>query len=74
METNDKTVLLLSINGIEAKASFNYTDVTLEDLFNAFRGLLIVQTFPENLINNYMIELVSDLKEKELEEYENSKS
>ena len=42
---------------------FKNSDVSLEQLFDAFKGLLVASTWREKAINDYIIELANELKE-----------
>ena len=42
---------------------FKNSDVSLEQLFDAFKGLLVASTWSEQTINEYIIELAEELKE-----------
>ena len=42
---------------------FKNSDVSLEQLFDAFKGLLVASTWSEQIINDYIIELAEELKE-----------
>ena len=42
---------------------FKNSDVSLEQLFEAFKGLLVASTWSEKTINEFIIELAEELKE-----------
>ena len=42
---------------------FKNSDVSLEQLFDAFKGLLVASTWSEQAINDYIIELANELNE-----------
>ena len=42
---------------------FKNSDVSLEQLFDAFKGLLVASSWGEQTINDYIIELAEELKE-----------
>ena len=42
---------------------FKNSDVSLEQLFDAFKGLLVASTWSEQTINEFIIELAGELKE-----------
>lgn len=42
---------------------FKNSDVSLEQLFEAFKGLLVASTWSEQTINEFIIELAEELKE-----------
>lgn len=41
---------------------FKNSDVSLEQLFDAFKGLLVASTWSEQIINEFIIELAEELK------------
>ena len=41
---------------------FKNSDVSLEQLFDAFKGLLVASTWSEQTINEFIIELAEELK------------
>lgn len=41
-----------------------YEDVNLEEYFDAFKGLLITASWSEETINQFIIELAEELKDK----------
>jgi hypothetical protein len=41
---------------------FKNSDVSLEQLFDAFKGLLVASTWSEQTINDFIIELAEELK------------
>ena len=42
----------------------DYDDLSLEEYFEHFKGLLVQATFSENGINEYIIELANELKDE----------
>lgn len=42
---------------------FKNSDVSLEQLFDAFKGLLVASTWSEQTINEFIIELAEEIKE-----------
>lgn len=42
---------------------FKNSDVSLEQLFDAFKGLLVASTWSEQTINEFIIELAEELKQ-----------
>ena len=54
LETYDK------VYSVETK----YDDVTLEEYFDLFKGILVSATFSENGINQHIIEWAEQLKEE----------
>lgn len=59
----NKVVLSLIVDGTEAAVTFNYSEVTIDELFVAFKGILISHTFTENQIKNYIEELNKEYNE-----------
>lgn len=57
---NEKVKLSLVMDKIETSVTFDYIDVTIDELFSAFKGILITQAFTENQINNCIAELNSE--------------
>lgn len=43
---------------------FKNSDVSLEQLFDAFKGLLVASTWNEETINQFIIEWAEELKER----------
>jgi hypothetical protein len=43
-------------------AETEYDDVSLEEYFEIFRGLLVQATFSEEIVNEFIIELAEELK------------
>ena len=41
-----------------------YEDVNLEEYFDAFKGLLVTASWSEETINQFIIELAEELKDK----------
>ena len=58
----------LSIDSDQGKCSFEFDniDVTLDQMFTAFRGLLVSQTWSEDVINNYILNLSEEINESSL--------
>ena len=42
----------------------DYDDLSLDEYFEHFKGLLVQATFSENGINEYIIELANELKDE----------
>lgn len=61
MEGNTK--IILQIGDSIAAWENNYTDNTLEDLYSAFEGLLVTQTYPQDSIRKFLIEKGEELNE-----------
>ena len=58
-----KTKILLQIGDNTVTWENNYTDNTLDDLYSAFEGLLITQTFSQESIRRFLIEKGEELNE-----------
>lgn len=58
-----KTKILLQIGDNTVTWENNYTDNTLDDLYSAFEGLLITQTFSQESIRKFLIEKGEELNE-----------
>ena len=58
-----KTKIILQIGDNTAAWENNYIDNTLEDLYNAFEGLLVTQTYSQDSIRRFLIEKVEELNE-----------
>lgn len=58
-----RTKILLQIGDNTVTWENNYTDNTLDDLYNAFEGLLITQTFSQESIRKFLIEKGEELNE-----------
>ena len=52
---------------------FNCSDPNLEDMFNAFKTLMIGATFREDMIDNFIIELGKELEWDKKEETKGTK-
>ena len=57
------TKLTLTSEQAESTVEFKNVDVSLEQYFNAFKGLLIQQTWSENQINEYIVELAREIED-----------
>ena len=55
--------LTLTSEWAESTVEFKNIDVSLEQYFNAFKGLLIQQTWSENQINEYIVELAKEIED-----------
>jgi hypothetical protein len=55
------TKLKLESEWAESVVEFKNIDVSLEQYFNALKGMLIQQTWTENQINEYILELAREL-------------
>ena len=58
-----KTKIILQIGDNTAAWENNYIDNTLEDLYNAFEGLLVTQTYSQDSIRRFLIEKGEELNE-----------
>ena len=58
-----KTKIILQIGDNTAAWENNYTDNTLEDLYNAFEGLLVTQTYSRDSIGRLLVEKGEELNE-----------
>lgn len=61
MERKTKLTLLIGSNVVSWEN--DYTDNSLEDLFNAFEGLLVTHTFNQEQIRRFLIEKGKELNE-----------
>lgn len=55
--------LTLTSEWAESSVEFKNVDVSLEQYFNAFKGMLIQQTWSENQINEFILELAREINE-----------
>lgn len=58
-----KTKIILQIGDSTVTWENNYTDNTLEDLYSAFEGLLVAQTYSQDSIRRFLIEKGEELNE-----------
>lgn len=58
-----KTKIILQIGDSTAAWENNYTDNNLEDLYGAFEGLLVTQTYSQDSIRRFLIEKGEELNE-----------
>ena len=58
-----KTKIILQIKDKIVTWENNYIDNTLEDLYNAFEGLLVAQTYSQDSIRRFLIEKGEELNE-----------
>lgn len=58
-----KTKIILQIGDNTAAWENNYTDNPLEDLYNAFEGLLVTQTYSQDSVRRFLIEKGEELNE-----------
>ena len=61
MERGTKLTLLIGSNIVSWEN--DYTDNSLEDLFNAFEGLLVTHTFNQERLRRFLIEKGKELNE-----------
>lgn len=57
------TQLSYHTNGRTFAAQFSFDDVTLDDLFSAFKGLMVSTGFAEETIDAYIMDLADELKD-----------
>ena len=55
--------LQLTTYGKTFTVETDYDDLSLDEYFEYFKGLLVQATFSENGINEYIIELANELKD-----------
>lgn len=55
------TKLKLESEWTESVVEFKNIDISLEQYFNALKGMLIQQTWTESQINEYILELAREL-------------
>ena len=58
-----KTKIILQIKDKIVTWENSYIDNTLEDLYNAFEGLLVTQTYSKDSIKRFLIEKGEELNE-----------
>ena len=58
-----KTKIILQIGDNTAAWENSYTDNTLEDLYNAFEGLLVTHTYSQDSIRRFLVEKGEELNE-----------
>lgn len=59
----DMPTLSISDNGSEISHKFNFVDPTIEDWFEAFRGLLVGITYSEDQFNQFILDYANSLTE-----------
>ena len=59
----DKIILTLTAYGIKHTIELS-EDSDIEQMFTAFRAILVGLTFPEVVINNHIAELAENIPEK----------
>ena len=63
MMINNRFSISLQCGEVNSYWSVEHTDCDLEELYSAFRGLLVTQGFTEETINNYLKELSDEIKD-----------
>lgn len=58
-----KTKIILQIGDTIVTWENDYTDNTLEDLYNAFEGLLVAHTYSQDSIRRFLVEKGEELNE-----------
>ena len=58
-----RTKLTLQIDDNIVSWENNYTDNTLEDLYNAFEGLLVTHTYSQDSVRRFLVEKGEELNE-----------
>lgn len=56
------TKIFIRSEWCEVSSEFANTDVSLEQYFTAFKGMLVSLSWSEHTINEYIIEISEDLK------------
>lgn len=56
------TKLTLNTDWQNSTVEFTNVDVSLEQYFSAFKGLLVQNSWSEQTINEYIVELAEELK------------
>ena len=57
--------LQLETYGKKYSVETDYDDLTIEDYFDFFKGLLVQATFNQTTINDYIIELADELRNED---------
>ena len=60
---NRKTKIILQIGDNTVTWENEYTDNTLEDLYNAFEGLLVTHTYSQDSIRRFLVEKGEEINE-----------
>ena len=58
-----ETKIILQIGDTTVTWENNYTDNTLEDLYNAFEGLLVTHTYSQDSVRRFLVEKGEELNE-----------
>jgi hypothetical protein len=61
MHKNHSTKLSLTIHGYTISVDFEHSDLTLSEMFQAFRTVLVGATWNEEQIDEYIIETGDEL-------------
>ena len=59
-----KAELVLEIGDVRTSVSWTYEDVTLEDLYEGFRGMLVAHTFMPSQIDNFIMGIAEEINDK----------
>ena len=57
--------LQLETYGKKYSVETDYDDLTIEDYFDLFKGLLVQATYNQKLIDTYIIELADELRNED---------
>lgn len=57
--------LLLEIEDKKATFEWEYNDVGVDELIDAFKGILVAQTYQENSFKNIIMELAEEYEAKD---------
>ena len=57
--------LQLETYGKKYSVETDYDDLTIEEYFDLFKGLLVQATFNQTTINDYIIELADELRNED---------
>ena len=60
---NNRFSMTLQSGEVYTNWSVSHTDCNLEELFDAFKGLLVTQGFSVKCINNYLKELANEIED-----------
>lgn len=60
---NRNTKIILQIGDNTVTWENEYTDNTLEDLYNAFEGLLVTHTYSQDSIRRFLVEKGEEINE-----------
>lgn len=62
---NVKARLSLEINGEKCEYTWNHSDISVDDIITALKGLMVSHTFSEKSIENYIVEKADEYYETE---------